>query len=408
MEKVKVYGYRWIVLLLFAIVDAMVEVHWVNFAPITGEAARFYGVTPLQIGFLSMTYMIVYLALCIPASYVIDRFGLRIGVGIGAALMGVFGLVKGIYASDYTAVLISQFGLAVAQPFIINAMTKVGAKWFPVEERATAAGLAVLSQYVGIIVALGVTPVLYAAYAMKGMLMIYGISSVIAAVLFLVLVRDNPPTPPTAVPEEEEGFNFFAGLAGLLKRRDMIMLLVLFFMGLGMFNAVTTWIEQILSPRGINAEQAGFIGASMMVGGIIGAIILPVLSDKLRKRKPFLVITMAGVLPGLAGLTFFTGYGMLLAASFVLGFFIMSAGPIGFQYGAEVGHPTPESTTQGLILLSGQISGVIFIFAMDRLRSPETGSMTPFMIIFLALMLVSVVMAALLRESPLIQSAENK
>lgn len=146
----------------------------------------------------------------------------------------------------------------------------------------------------------------------------------------------------------------------------------------------------------------------MMVGGIIGAIILPVLSDKLRKRKPFLVITMAGVLPGLAGLTFFTGYGMLLAASFVLGFFIMSAGPIGFQYGAEVGHPTPESTTQGLILLSGQISGVIFIFAMDRLRSPETGSMTPFMIVFLALMLVSVVMAALLRESPLIQSAENK
>ena len=48
--------------------------------------------------------------------------------------------------------------------------------------------------------------------------------------------------------------------------------------GLGIFNAVTTWIEQILAPRGITPEQAGIIGALMMVGGILGASILPGLS----------------------------------------------------------------------------------------------------------------------------------
>lgn len=53
---------------------------------------------------------------------------------------------------------------------------------------------------------------------------------------------------------------------------DMRVVIFLFFIGLSMFNAVTTWIEQIVEPRGFNFEQAGIIGACMMLGGIIGAI----------------------------------------------------------------------------------------------------------------------------------------
>lgn len=406
MEKVKVYGYRWVVLLVFALANAMVEVHWVTFAPITGDAAAFYGVTPIQIGFLSMSYMIVFIILCIPASYVIDTYGLRIGVGIGAALTGIFGLLKGLYASQYIVVCISQFGLAVAQPFIMNAMTKVGAKWFPMDERATAAGLAALSQYIGIVFALALTPFLFKAHGMQGMLMIYGVASVIVTVVFFAFIKDSPPTPPSAF-HDEDTVPVFAGIGHMLKQRDMILLLILFFFGLGMFNAVTTWIEQILSPRGLNAEQAGLVGAAMMIGGILGAIILPLLSDKLRTRKPFLILTMIGMTPGLVGLTFAVNFPLLLVSGFVLGFFIMSAGPIGFQYGAEISYPTPESSSQGLILLSGQVSGIIFIYAMDSLRDAQTGSMTPFMIVFVAMAIVCILMTMLLKESPLIRTPES-
>lgn len=406
MEKVKIYGYRWVVLFVFALANAMVQVHWVTFAPITGDAAAFYGVTPIQIGFLSMSYMIVFIFLCIPASYVIDTYGLKIGVGIGAALTGIFGLLKGLYASQYTMVCISQFGLAVGQPFIMNAMTKVGAKWFPMDERATAAGLAALSQYIGIIFALALTPFLFQNHGMRGMLMIYGVASVVVTVVFFAFIKDSPPTPPSAF-HDEDTVPVFTGIRHMFKQRDMILLLILFFFGLGMFNAVTTWIEQILSPRGLNAEQAGLVGAAMMVGGVIGAVILPLLSDKLRKRKPFLILTMIGLTPGLVGLTFATGFPLLLVSGFVLGFFIMSAGPIGFQYGAEISYPTPESSSQGLILLSGQISGIIFIYAMDSLRDTQTGSMTPFMIVFVAMSIVCILMTMFLKESPLIRTPEN-
>jgi sugar phosphate permease len=395
------------VLFVFALINAIVQVHWVNFASITGEAAAFYRVTPMQIGLLSMSFMVMYIFLCIPASYMIDTYGLRIGVGIGAALTGIFGLLKGIYATNYTIIFISQLGLAVAQPFVMNAMTKVSAKWFPMDERATATGLAALSQYIGIIIALAVTPFIFKAYAMKGMLMIYGISSVVAAIAFLVFIKDSPPTPSFEY-HDEDTITVFAGINRMFKQRDMILLLILFFFGLGMFNAVTTWIEQILSPRGFNSEQAGLIGGVMMIGGIIGAVILPLLSDKLRKRKPLLILTMIGIAPGLIGLTFATGFPMLLVSGFILGFFIMSAGPIGFQYGAEISYPTPESSSQGMLLLAGQISGIIFIYAMDKLRITATGSMTPFMIVFVAMALVNILLAFLMKESPLIRTQQDQ
>ncbi len=408
MEKVKVYGYRWVVLVTFMLINGIMQMHWINFAPITTEAVKFYNVTTLQIGLFSMSFMIMFLFICIPASYVIDTYGIRIGVGIGAVLTAVFGMIKGIYADSYNAILIASFGLAVAQPFIMNAMTKVAAEWFPLEERATAAGLGALSQYLGFVVAMALTPVLFKLYGglegggMKGMLMSYGYASLAIAILFFIFIKDRPPTPPTL--RHEVRHKVFQGLKHMFKIKDMILLLILFFIGLGMFNAVTTWIEPLLGPRGINPEQAGLIGAAMIVGGIIGAVVIPILSDKQRKRKIYLVICMIGIIPGLLGMTFLNGFVPLLASGFVLGFFIMSAGPVGFQYGAEVSFPTPESTSQGMILFAGQVSGIIFIYLMDMFKNPVTGSMTASMIVFLVLMIGSALAAMAMKESPMIMT----
>ena len=405
-KDIRLYGYRWIILGVFAIINAIVQLHWVTFAPITGEAAKFYSVSPLEIGFLSMIFMIVYIVIAIPASYIIDTYGIRIGIGIGAVLTGCCGFLKGLYPANYTMIVISQVGIAIAQPFVMNAITKVAALWFPVNERATATGLSSLSQYIGIIVAMVLTPYLTATYKIGGMLMVYGIVSIVGAVIFLIFMREKPPTPSSHLTEEER-YKVFEGIKHIFAKKEMLLLLAMFFIGLGMFNAVTTWIEQILSPRGINSEDAGLIGGMMMIGGVIGAIILPLLSDKLRKRKPFLIITMIGIVPGLIGLTFTNAYWMLLISGFVLGFFIMSAGPIGFQYGAEVSYPAPESTSQGLIILSGQISGIMFIFGMDKFRTEGTGSMTPFMIVFIVLAIINVFVCFKLKESIIIQSEEG-
>ena len=54
----KVYGYRFVTLGVFMLINAIVQTLWITFAPITGPAAEFYKVTDLDIGMLSMIWMI--------------------------------------------------------------------------------------------------------------------------------------------------------------------------------------------------------------------------------------------------------------------------------------------------------------------------------------------------------------
>jgi MFS family permease len=394
----KVYGYRWVVLSAFMFVVAINQLLWITFAPITGNAAAYYGVSDLSIGLLSMIFMIVYIVVSIPASWAIDTYGLRVAVGIGVVLTGVFGLLRGILATSYTLVLIAQIGIAIGQPLILNAVTTVAARWFPIQERATAAGLGSLAMYLGIVVALVLTPYLTLRSQISGMLLVYGIVSIIGVIVFFAFVKERPLTAPCR-PDQEERSLVFDGLKDSLKMRDFILLLGIFFVGLGVFNAVTTWIEDIVRPRGFSIIQAGNIGGLMIVGGIIGALVIPLLSDHYRKRTPYLVLAVIGAALGLIGITFAESYWLLLTSAFVFGFFLLSAGPVGFQYGAEITHPTPEGTSNGLLLLMGQISGVIFILGMDSLKSPETSSMTLPLLILIGLMLLSLLLATRLRET---------
>jgi cyanate permease len=400
----RVYGYRWVVLLAFMFAILANQILWITFAPITGSAAEYYGVSDLSIGLLSMSFMIVYIFVSIPASWTIDTYGIKVAVGIGAALTGVFGLLRGLLAPSYSLVLISQIGIAVGQPFILNAITTVAARWFPVQERATASGLGSLAMYVGIMLGMALTPFLTIRFGIPGMLLIYGIAATIAAILFFLAARERPPSPPCP-PDQDERSLVLDGLKQIMRTRDFVLLMVIFFVGLGVFNAVTTWIEDIVRPRGFSITQAGLIGGLMILGGIVGALILPTLSDRSRKRVPFMVLALAGATLGLVGITFAAGYGLLLASAFGLGFFLLAAGPIGFQYGAEVTYPAPEGTSNGLLLLMGQIAGIIFILAMDLFKSPITGSMSLSLLVLIALMLLGLLLCTRLRESTLMKGS---
>lgn len=397
----KVHPCRWVVLAVFMAVVLVNQLAWITFAPITGVAAQYYGVSDLSIGLLSMSFMIVFIFVSIPASWVIDTYGFRVGVGIGAVLTGVFGLLRGLGGQSYTLVLIAQIGIAVGQPFILNALTKVAARWFPLPERATATGLGSLAMYLGIVLGMALTPVLVLRTGIVSMLTAYGVVALLVGILFLTFSRERPPTPASP-PGMDERSLVFDGLKSMLRLRDFLLLMVIFFFGLGVFNSVTTWIEDILRPRGFSIVQAGVVGGLMVFAGILGAVILPLLSDHYRRRVPFIILAVAASTLGLLGVTLATSYPLLLLSAFVMGFFLLSAGPIGFQYGAEITYPAPEGTSNGLLLMMGQISGILFILGMDSLKNPQTGSMTVSLFLLAGLMLLALILSTRLKESRLL------
>ena len=55
----RVYPYRWVVLVVYMLVQLTMQTLWICFAPIIGVAAAFYRVSDLQIGLIAMSFMIV-------------------------------------------------------------------------------------------------------------------------------------------------------------------------------------------------------------------------------------------------------------------------------------------------------------------------------------------------------------
>ena len=349
-----------------------------------------------------MCFMIVFIVVSIPASWIIDKYGMRVGVGTGAILTGIFGLLRGFAGTNYTILLIAQIGIAIGQPFLVNAITKLAARWFPIAERATASGLGTLAMYVGVLAGMIVTPYLVLSHGIAPTLYFFGIISIVSAVAFLIFVKERPPTPPCLAGQDERAL-VFDGFMHTLRTRDFRWLMLIFFIGLGVFNAVTTWIENILGPRGFSAAQAGMTGGLMIAGGILGALVIPLLSDYYKKRTPFIIIAIAGATIGLAGITFTHSYAVLLLSGACMGFFLLSSGPIGFQYAAEITYPASEGTSNGLLFMVGQISGIAMIFAMDIFKSTADGSMTNPLIILITGLILCFILSFKLMESRLLR-----
>jgi MFS family permease len=395
----RLYRYRWVVLVVFMFINLTIQVLWSSYASITGPAAAYYGVSDLAIGLLAMVFMIAFIPLSLPVSWAIDTYGFRLAVSLGAILMGIFGVTRGLVGDNYVLVLLSTIGIAVAQPFLLNAWTTVPAKWFSIDGRATAVGLVTLANLVGTGVGLALTPVLIESMPIATVQLIYGALAAVSTVFFVLLARENPPTPPCP-PGQEVRALMLDGLKHALKVRNFLLYLVVWFIGMGIFNGVTTWVEVIVRPRGFTPAEAGTLGALMLAGGLLGAVVIPPISDRQHKRQRYLAMGFALAIPGLVGLAFADQYWALMLSSFTLGFFLVSASPVGMQYATEVTVPTPEGTSNGLVQLCGQAS-VVFVYIMGALQTAD-GSLTPSLLLAIGLMLLSVAIISQMKDPELV------
>ena len=393
----RLYPYRWVVLAVFMFVNLMVQLLWATYNPINIEAAKYYDVSEGQIGFLAISFMIVFVIISLPVSWAIDHFGFRKAVGFGALLMGIFALLRGFAGHNYPLVLICTIGIGIGQPFLMNSWTTMPARWFQKDFRATAVGLVTLSGLIGIALGMKLTPMFTETMHMDiaSVQTVFGAIALLSAVLFIIFAKDNPPTPPSEDSQETRAL-VLDGLKNALSNGRFWLLVFIQFLGMAIFNGITTWIEPIFASRGISATQAGDLGAMILVGGILGAIVIPALSDKLKKRKLPLFIGVAASVPFLIALIFLQSYSELMVCSFLMGFFLVSASPIAMQFATEITFPTPEGTSNGLMQLFGQIS-VIFVALMQVMKT-SFGSYTPSLLLAVGLLVLCVCVISFLKD----------
>lgn len=405
MIEKNVSPYRWVVLLATVPVVVATEMMWLTFSPIASIMEQEYGVSNFAVNMLATSYMIMFIICCIPASYVIDRYGFRASLIIGGLLTGIFGFTRAAFADSFTMIAISQFMLAAGQPFLLNVTTKVAANWFPFKERATADGILTMAQYLGFAIPMVLSPALAESMGIEAMLKVFAVVGIVAAVIVILFTRERPKVAPPGPAAEKEDFSLSA-IAVLFRNKAYVLALAAAFISIGIFNTILTLIESILMPRGITSAEAGIIGAAFVVAGVIGAVVLPSISDKVGRRIPFLMTAVALLVPLYLLFTFMGSYILLVIVAAVSGFSIMGVAPILFQHGSEVAYPAQEGTSLGLILLMGQISGTLFVLLFEGLTG-AFGSIVVPMVLIVVLNAVQLPLIAKMKESKSLKSQES-
>ena len=396
-QEFKVYGARWPVLIVFMYLVALSQLYWLNFAAVETFIEDYLKIPPSDAMWLTLVFPATMIIFTMPVGIVIDKIGFKWGVGIGALFTGVGALMRVIDPSSFLLLVIGQIVISLGQPFILNGTTKLATVWFAPKEEGTAIGMASLAQFIGMMVALGLTPAIVESSGFTTMLWIFGIAGILGT-LFMAFVPKQPKTPARAVDQDQSAVGW-RSIGTILKDRNFMLLGFIAFAGIGAFNGLALWVEKILHEmHGIAMVDAGAISGVMIISATIGCFVIPLISDKIRKRRIFIFIATLVAPACLTFMIFAPDYTANLINGILIGFLWLSALPIILTMSADITGPKYAGISAGWLFFLGNIAALVLGAAVESLRG-LTGSFIVPLLMLAAVMLAAFFVALFMKDT---------
>lgn len=382
---------KWTNLILFAMVALVSQMLWLNFAPLITFLENRYQVDEFVAGLPVMVFPLFYVLLSVNAGALIDKRGYKKIIAFGAILMSIGSVVR-IFDSSFWVLLAGQCIIAIGQPYIINGINKLVADWFDEKDAGGAVGIGTAGMFLGMAAGVGATLPLIEATSFQMMQIIMAAICIVFTLLFVFVVKENKI--------QKDGISSVGGLkeyAQLLKNKNILVINVLSFLSLGFFNGYFNWSEKIMNEIGIGADQSSMVGTVLIISGIIGAAVIPAISDKIQRRKIFMII--AAVTATLIAYPLFTrtDYTLLLVLAGIMGFVFLPGYAILLTSGEEEAGKKRAGASTGLIMLSGNLGGTIVIMAMEMIKGD--GSWKPAIFFCVGTLVLAVLFAFMMKET---------
>lgn len=280
-------GSYWPVVISYAFAASAAMALQLTFAPITTVAAEHLKVPVQAIGWLSQVFTLFYVILGLPMGVALDRW-FRSSLAAGA-LVTMLGAALRLCGDHFAWVLAGQLVAAVAQPLLLNGVTKIAGEYLSEKDRPAGIALGMASLYAGELIAIGAGTVFSRPEQVHDAILLNSVFAIVSMTALLVFLRrPGQFRVLDAAP---------AGLASVREVwRDPFMrtVAVLAFIGFGTFTSYMTWLQALLAPAGIAADEAGGMLLGFVLGGIIGAMLIPAWVAR-RKREFALMLAAIGV-----------------------------------------------------------------------------------------------------------------
>jgi predicted MFS family arabinose efflux permease len=313
------------------------------------------GVSVGAAGDLAAVFPLVYVIMALPAGRWLDSRFVP-ALALGAVLTGAGGLVRLVGPTSFGWALAGQFVTALGQPFVLNSITKVAARYFPARERTAAISVGSIALFAGILAAVLSGTTLLDAGGLRLLLWVQAGIAVLAAVWVLVALGT-----PAAFPGDP---SVAVSLRWLRRDRLMWLLAGLLFIGMGVFNAVATWLDSILTHFG-HGGASGYLIAIMTVGGIAGGALLPGIVAPRDQRRHMLQIALVVSAVAFALIAGVHEPAVGGAVLFVAGFFLLAGLPVVLDWSELHAGPERAAGATGFLLLSGNLGGVILVLIIQ-------------------------------------------
>ncbi|XP_067273993.1 feline leukemia virus subgroup C receptor-related protein 1 [Pseudorasbora parva] len=414
--ETRLYWRRFAVLAVFSLYSLVNAFQWIQYSIITNIFMEYYGVTSIMIDGLSVVYMVAYVPLIFPATWLLDKKGLRMTALLGAGLNALGAWVKcaSVGPNLFWVTMSAQIICSVAQVFILGLPSRIASVWFGPKEVSTACATAVLGNQLGVAIGFLLPPVLVPNTPEDRDLMGHNISIMfygtagISTLLFLLtifVIRDRPPLPPSKAQAvlstgPGEDYSYKQSIINLFRSKPFILLLVSYGIMTGSFYSVSTLLNQMIIYYYPGEEiNTGRIGLTLVVAGMFGSILCGIWLDRTKTYKLTTLIVYVLSFIGMVVFTFTLNLDQLLIIFFtagVLGFFMTGYLPIGFEFGVEITYPESEGTSSGLLNAFAQVFGIIFTLIQGQLTTdygPLSGN-----IFLCAWILLGIVLTALIKS----------
>ncbi|KAL7075167.1 hypothetical protein ACQ4LE_006150 [Meloidogyne hapla] len=379
--SLKAYRRRWIVLFVVALLNNLNTMLWIAFSPISNHVDTFYGRNSTI--YFSAVYIFVTIPIGIFAMWAGGYFGLRYSILIAAWTNGIGAFIRlasSFFPDEMTGFrfpvgISGQAIAALAYPFIMFLPTKVAAAWFPDNQRTLATTIGVMSNPLGVLLANLISPMIVGSCEhVKILNIIFAVPSIILTVIASVAITTSEPKIPPTLSASKPSYPFIEGIKKCFTSKQYLVLLLVMGGGIGMFNALYTLMQQLLCPSGYSNQFSGFTSALLITGGVVGATGASFVVDRTKLYVETIKVSMAVAVGfGLIFLQLILHREMdiwILLACFIFGVFGLAAYPVGLQLSAECTYPVSETTSTGLVVLSGQIQTIIYLSVMKTLATP--------------------------------------
>jgi predicted MFS family arabinose efflux permease len=351
----------WRPVIAYAALSAANQMLWLTFTPLTTDAAHHYAVSSAAIGWLAEIFPLLYVVLAVPMGRLIDR-RMPLWLGAGALLTAAGGLVR-LAGDSYLPVLAGQVLVAVAQPLILNAVTKVSGSYLRGRDRASGIAVSSAGIFAGMVLAL----ILGAALGAGRIGLLLSVQAVLAAVAAALLCWTLRERPGYAT-----GDRAAVPLRTVWADRYIRRLVGLVCVGFGVFIALTTWLQTLLEPAGVSDSAAGYLLLAMVLAGVLGSALLPPAIARRGMESRFVLASVVAACAGMVVLAWAPGVWSGLGVLVVVGMFLLTDLPVILEL-AERRAGSAGGTASALVWLAGNAAGLIAALLVQALVHHPAG-----------------------------------